>query len=164
MQLKRNHLKVLGDDTARSPRSLNRIYTIVVIKHLVPAASQALVHRCNPGFTCLQGLTALHMAAHQGHSSIAAQLCRMAGVEVDAVDHAGCTPLHHATALGHDAVVMELWSKSANVDIADANGWTGNIAHWLALCTDVFKATAITRATLLATWGQASTAAGIRPI
>lgn len=68
------------------------------------------------------------MAAHQGHSSIVAQLCRTASVEVDAADHAGCSPLHHATALGHDAVVMELWSKSANVDLADANGWTGT-AH-----------------------------------
>ena len=49
----------------------------------------------------------------------------MARVEVDALDTAGCTPLHHATALGHDGVVMELWSKSANVDLADTNGWTG---------------------------------------
>lgn len=65
------------------------------------------------------------MAAHQGHAVIVNQLCCMARVEVDALDNAGCTPLHHATALGHDGVVMELWSKSANVDLADANGWTG---------------------------------------
>lgn len=65
------------------------------------------------------------MAAHQGHAGIVNQLCRVPRVEVDAVDNAGCTPLHHATALGHDAVVMELWSKSANVDLADTNGWTG---------------------------------------
>ena len=66
------------------------------------------------------------MAAHQGHSVIVNQLCRVARVEVDALDNAGCTSLHHATALGHDGVVMELWSKSANVDLADANGWTGD--------------------------------------
>lgn len=67
------------------------------------------------------------MAAHQGHAGIVAQLCRNTPrVDVDAVDHAGCSALHHATALGHDAVVMELWSKSANVDMADANGWTGS--------------------------------------
>ena len=74
----------------------------------------------------MQGLTALHMAAHQGHSVIVNQLCRVARIQVDALDNAGCTPLHHATALGHDGVVMELWSKSANVDLADANGWTGS--------------------------------------
>ena len=74
---------------------------------------------------CLQGLTALHMAAHQGHGVMVSQLCRVPRVEVDALDNTGCTPLHHATALGHDSVVMELWSKSANVDLADANGWTG---------------------------------------
>ena len=66
------------------------------------------------------------MAAHQGHAAIVNQLCRVARAEVDGLDNAGCTPLHHATALGHDAVVMELWSKSANVDLADANGWTGD--------------------------------------
>ena len=69
------------------------------------------------------------MAAHQGHAVIVSQLCRVARVEVDALDNAGCTPLHHATALGHDGVVMELWSKSANVDLADANGWTGMWLH-----------------------------------
>lgn len=73
----------------------------------------------------VQGLTPLHMAAHQGHAGIVNQLCRVPRVEVDALDNAGCTPLHHATALGHDGVVMELWSRSANVDLADTNGWTG---------------------------------------
>lgn len=85
----------------------------------------------------MQGLTPLHMAAHQGHAGIVNQLCRVPRVEVDAVDSAGCTPLHHATALGHDAVVMELWSKSANVDLADTNGWTGTHmlgAHTLSCC------------------------------
>lgn len=77
----------------------------------------------------VQGLTPLHMAAHQGHAGIVNQLCRVGRVEVDALDNAGCTPLHHATALGHDSVVMELWSKSANVDLADTNGWTGTQLH-----------------------------------
>ena len=77
----------------------------------------------------VQGLGPLHMAAHQGHAGIVNQLCRLPRVEVDALDNAGCTPLHHATALGHDAVVMELWSKSANVDLADTNGWTGTHTH-----------------------------------
>ena len=76
-----------------------------------------------------QGLTPLHMAAHQGHAGIVNQLCRVPRVEVDALDNAGCTPLHHATALGHDGVVMELWSRSANVDLADTNGWTGMHTH-----------------------------------
>ena len=84
----------------------------------------------------MQGLTALHMAAHQGHSVIVNQLCRVASVGVDALDHAGCTPLHHATALGHDGVVMELWSKSANVDLADANGWTGSCATLWSLLAE----------------------------
>lgn len=77
----------------------------------------------------VQGLTPLHMAAHQGHAGIVNQLCRLPRLEVDALDNAGCTPLHHATALGHDGVVMELWSKSANVDLADTNGWTGTHTH-----------------------------------
>ena len=73
------------------------------------------------------------MAAHQGHAVIVNQLCRVPRIEVDALDTAGCTPLHHATALGHDSVVMELWSKSANVDLADANGWTGTAVSWKQL-------------------------------
>ena len=85
------------------------------------------------------------MAAHQGHAVIVNQLCRVGRIEVDAVDNAGCTSLHHATALGHDGVVMELWSKAANVDLADANGWTGtadksldiNTRDWCLLLVSV---------------------------
>ena len=92
---------------------------------------KSLSQRLTDSHYCLlmQGLTPLHMAAHQGHAGIVSQLCRVPRVEVDALDNAGCTPLHHATALGHDGVVMELWSKSANVDLADTNGWTGTHTH-----------------------------------
>lgn len=73
----------------------------------------------------LQGCTALHMAAHQGHAETATRLCKADGCDMDAGDGMGRTALHHAAALGHDAVVQELWGKGCSVQAVDIDGWTG---------------------------------------
>ena len=73
----------------------------------------------------VQGLTPLHMAAHQGHAEVVSRLCRVPGNEMDAVDSQGRTALHQAAALGHDDVMMELWARGCNIEPADLAGWTG---------------------------------------
>ena len=73
----------------------------------------------------MQGLTPLHMAAHQGQAEVVSRLCRVPGNEVDAIDSQGRTALHHAAALGHDDVMMELWARGCNIEPADLAGWTG---------------------------------------
>ena len=74
---------------------------------------------------CLQGCTALHMAAHQGHVKAACWLVKPGAVDVDAVDNSGRTALHHAAALGHDGVVQALWARGCSVQAEDVHGWTG---------------------------------------
>ena len=79
---------------------------------------------CQP-WQCMQGCTALHMAAHQGHVKAACWLAKPGGVDVDAVDNSGRTALHHAAALGHDGVVQALWARGCSVQAEDVHGWTG---------------------------------------
>lgn len=45
--------------------------------------------------------------------------------QVNAVDAHGCSALHYAACRGHAAVVEVLWGAGADVDAADADGWTG---------------------------------------
>lgn len=73
-----------------------------------------------------QGLTALHMASHQGHSTVVSRLARTPGVEVNAADNKQRTALHHAAALGMDSVVMELWARGAEIEPVDGHGATGD--------------------------------------
>ena len=79
----------------------------------------------NPTLHALQGLTALHMASHQGHSTVVSRLARTPGVEVNAADNKQRTALHHAAALGMDSVVMELWARGAEIEPVDVHGATG---------------------------------------
>ena len=65
------------------------------------------------------------MAAHQGHAETTAKLCRAGACEVDAGDGMGRTALHHAAALGHEAVAVELWARACSVQAVDIDGWTG---------------------------------------
>ena len=77
---------------------------------------------------CMQGCTALHMAAHSGHAKAAACLAKAGACDVDAVDSTGRTALHHAAAQGHDAVVQALWARGCSVQAEDVEGWTGAAA------------------------------------
>ena len=72
-----------------------------------------------------QGATALHMAAHRGHAHALGCLARFKQCELNALDNKGRTALHHAAALGHVAVVTELWGRGCNLELADNMGWTG---------------------------------------
>ena len=80
----------------------------------------------NPPLRASQGLTALHMASHQGHSTVVSRLARTPGVEVNAADNKQRTALHHAAALGMDSVVMELWARGADIEPLDIHGATGD--------------------------------------
>ena len=82
----------------------------------------------------LQGCTALHMAAHQGHGKAVCWLAKPGGADVDAVDSNGRTALHHAAALGHVGVVQALWARGCSVQAEDVHGWTG-AAGLPALCS-----------------------------
>jgi len=72
-----------------------------------------------------QGATALHAAAHQGHSHLIQALGKVKHVELNAVDNNGRTALHYAAAKGHNAVVSDLWTLGCNLELTDNVGWTG---------------------------------------
>ena len=74
---------------------------------------------------CSQGATALHVAAHQGHSHLVQALGKVKHVELNAVDNNGRTALHHAAAKGHVGVVSDLWTLGCNLELTDNLGWTG---------------------------------------
>ena len=56
---------------------------------------------------------------------MAARLCRAGACDMDAGDGMGRTALHHAAALGQEAVVVELWARGCSVQAVDVDGWTG---------------------------------------
>ena len=65
----------------------------------------------------------MHWAARGGHAAAVAAITRTPGVDLDAADAHGHTPLHVAAALGHAGVVQELWAKGACIDPPDCFGW-----------------------------------------
>lgn len=68
------------------------------------------------------GMSALHVAAEQGHS-IAALLLLTLGAPVNLRDSDGWTPMHYAAAGGHAQVIKVLFNAQGNVD-AIADGGT----------------------------------------
>jgi len=46
------------------------------------------------------------------------------GADVTATDKEGWTPLHRASARGHDGMVRQLLDKGSDVTVTDINGWT----------------------------------------
>ena len=70
-----------------------------------------------------QGLTALHLAAREGHAP-AAQVLLDAGADPTIAAGDGSTPLHHAARAGAGAVVELLLARGAHVDDRDTLGRT----------------------------------------
>ncbi len=67
------------------------------------------------------GMTALHMAALEGHSDVVGVLLA-AGAEVGATTRiGGYTPLHLASQAGHGAVVRSLLERGADANLATTN-------------------------------------------
>jgi hypothetical protein len=75
----------------------------------------------------MQGMTALHMAAHQGFSAIVNHIASALANrdDINLPDNLGQTALHHAAALGHGDTVDSLWKMKGSLDAADNQGWTG---------------------------------------
>ena len=68
-------------------------------------------------------LTALHLAALHGHTSVV-QLLLDNGANPDMLDAWNCTPLHNAAGKGHSSIVGELLDFNASLDIENVNGKT----------------------------------------
>lgn len=58
----------------------------------------------------------LHFAALQGHVDVLRALLACPGVDCNAADGLGMTPLHHAAVNGQEAACMELLSRGARLD------------------------------------------------
>ena len=68
-------------------------------------------------------LTALHLAALHGHTSVV-QLLLDNGANPDMLDAWNCTPLHNAAGKGYSSIVGELLDFNASLDIENVNGKT----------------------------------------
>ena len=68
-------------------------------------------------------LTALHLAALHGHTSVV-QLLLDNGANPDMLDAWNCTPLHNAAGKGHSSIVGELLDFNASLDVENVNGKT----------------------------------------
>ena len=66
-------------------------------------------------------LTALHLAALHGHTSVV-QLLLDNGANPDMLDAWNCTPLHNAAGKGYSSIVGELLDFNASLDIENVNG------------------------------------------
>jgi ankyrin repeat protein len=83
----------------------------------------------------MQGMTALHMAAHQGFSAIVNHIASALANrdDINLPDKLGRTALHYAAALGHGETVDSLWKMKGSLDAADNQGWTGAKAFDLSV-------------------------------
>jgi ankyrin repeat protein len=66
------------------------------------------------------GITALHIAAQEGHLAVVLCLVKELGADVNQAANDGCTPLHTAALPGHLAVVLCL-AKELGADVNQAN-------------------------------------------
>lgn len=80
-------------------------------------------HSCEGETVEDDGLTALHVAAMNGHAETCASLAA-AGAAVDASDDFGRTPLHYAAEGGHVTAAKRLLAAGANPNARDASGCT----------------------------------------
>ena len=69
------------------------------------------------------GITALHMAAQEGHTHIVMDLIK-AGADVNLATAHGRTPLHQAAWKGHDGIVVALITAGADINKVNKSGKT----------------------------------------
>jgi hypothetical protein len=69
------------------------------------------------------GITALHMAAQEGHTHIVMDLIK-AGADVNLTTAHGRTPLHQAAWKGHDGIVVALITAGADINKVNKSGKT----------------------------------------
>lgn len=73
----------------------------------------------DPNLPGLNGATALHHAAFDGHEAIVEVLLSF-HADVSAIDHLGLTPLHHAIRNGHRGVAHLLRKHGADLNVFEA--------------------------------------------
>ena len=89
---------------------------VAVLKWLIDAGVD--VNKQN-----LIGITALHMAAQEGHTHIVMDLIK-AGADVNLTTAHGRTPLHQAAWKGHDGIVVALITAGADINKVNKSGKT----------------------------------------
>lgn len=68
--------------------------------------------------------TPLHRSAYENRESVVDLLLESPGIEINARDDQGATALHHAAAMGHTAVAVNLLGHGARRDMPDMEGRT----------------------------------------
>ncbi|KAI8624519.1 hypothetical protein F5Y19DRAFT_312512 [Xylariaceae sp. FL1651] len=119
-----------GDHAKDEPRpELDDLATSLLIDKNKVAVSSRIMSRAEYGYTTNltsigQG-TGLHVAAGFGLAGIVQSLLKTEGIDPNAQDFQGETPLSRAAAGGHEAVVRQLLlHKSTVADARSARGWT----------------------------------------
>lgn len=70
------------------------------------------------------GCTALHWAAHGGHTECVRILLSVPGVQIDVVNKLGDTPLHESAWKGHGDIVRMLLAAGADKSVKNKDGKT----------------------------------------
>ncbi len=86
-------------------------------------AEVLLSEKAEPNAARSDGITALMMAAYNGHAEVVKMLLS-AGANVDAANDDGVTALMAAAQEGYTEVVKILIAAGANLNAADKDGWT----------------------------------------
>ncbi len=88
------------------------------------------------------GRTALHIAAAENMPEVISILLDR-GLNIDAADHSGETPLHRAANLGNTDSVRRLLERGADDRLKNSNGKTAEQTVWRAATKDVFSERAL---------------------
>lgn len=72
----------------------------------------------------IAGITALDIAAYEGHNETVEKLLTVDGIEVDMVTSFGATPLTEASFFGFTSIISMLWGAGADINHQDNDGLT----------------------------------------
>ena len=70
------------------------------------------------------GSTALHVACVEGNTDVVIKLLTVAGVDLNAQDDYGSTPVYTAASWGYSDIVSILAGAGADIELADTEGAT----------------------------------------
>lgn len=87
-------------------------------------AEMLLAHGANPAKADAEGRGPLHLAARSGNGAFCEFLHALDGIDLDARDKAGWTPLHHACAREKTSAVRALIGLGADLHATDNDGLT----------------------------------------